>query len=269
LFINDQRRYRVARRQNKRHLMKVVVIGGTGLIGSNLVTKLREHGHEALAAAPSSGVNSVTGEGLDQALKGANVVVDVSNSPSFEEQAATDFFVTSTRNLLAAESRAGVRHHVALSVVGTERLLESGYFRAKMAQERLIQASSVPHSIVHATQFFEFAKSIADFSTQNGVVRLPPVSIQPIAALDVAGAVGSVAVGVALNGTVEVGGPAEMAIATFVGQILEAGRDPRKVLVDAQALYFGIRVTERTLLPAPEARRGATTYAQWLSRSAA
>jgi uncharacterized protein YbjT (DUF2867 family) len=246
--------------------MKVVVIGGTGLIGSKLVTKLREHGHEALAASPSSGVNSVTGEGLEQALEGANVVVDVSNSPSFEEQAATDFFLASTRNLLAAESRAGVRHHVALSVVGTDRLLESGYFRAKMAQERLIKASTVPHSIVHATQFFEFAKSVANFSTQNDVVRVPPVLVQPIAAADVASAVGSVAASAALNGSVEIGGPAEMPIATFVRQILEASRDPRKVVVDQQALYFGIRVTERTLLPATDARRGSTTYEQWLAQ---
>lgn len=249
--------------------MKVVVVGGTGLIGSKLVTKLRQHGHEALAAAPSSGVNSVTGEGLDRALEGANVVVDVSNSPSFEEQAATDFFLGSTRNLLAAESRAGVRHHVALSVVGTERLLESGYFRAKMAQERLLEASTVPYSIVHATQFFEFAGSIANFSTRSDVVRVPPVLIQPIAAADVSSAVGSVAAGAALNGTVEVGGPAEMPLATFMRQILETGRDPRKVIVDPEALYFGIRVSERTLLPAAAARRGSTTYEQWLSRTPA
>ena len=249
--------------------MKVVVIGGTGLIGSNLVTKLREHGHEALPASPNTGVNSVTGEGLDQALKDARVVVDVSNSPSFEEQAATEFFQTSTRNLLAAESRAGVQHHVALSVVGTDRLLESGYFRAKMAQERLIKASTVPYSIVHATQFFEFAKSIANFSTQNDVVHLPRVLIQPMAAIDVASAVGSVAVGVAVNGTLEVAGPEEMPIDAFVRQILEASRDPRKVIVDPQALYFGLRITERTLLPAADARHGSTTYAQWLAQNPA
>jgi len=196
--------------------MKIVVIGGTGLIGSKIVAQLREQGHEALPASPNTGVNSVTGEGLDQALKGARVVIDVSNSPSFEEEAATQFFRDSTRNLLAAEARAGVGCHVALSVVGTDRLLESGYFRAKQAQERLIQAGAAPYSIVHATQFFEFAKSIADFSTQNDVIRLPPVLIQPIAAIDVASAVAAVALSPAVNGTVEVAGPAEMPIATFV-----------------------------------------------------
>jgi uncharacterized protein YbjT (DUF2867 family) len=249
--------------------MKVVVVGGTGLIGSKLVTKLREHGHEALAASPSSGVNSVTGEGLDQALRGASVVIDTSNSPSFEGEAATEFFAASTRNLLAAESRAGVRHHVALSVVGTDRLLESGYFRGKMAQERLLKASSIPYSIVQATQFFEFAQSIADFSTQNDVVRLPPLLMQPIAAADVSSAVGSIATSAPLNGVIELGGPAEMPIDTFVQQILEARRDPRQVLVDRQALFFGIRVTDRTLLPAASARRGSTTYAQWLAQNPA
>lgn len=249
--------------------MKIVVIGGTGLIGSKIVGQLREQGHEALAASPNTGVNSVTGEGLEQALKGASVVIDVSNSPSFEEEAATRFFRDSTRNLLAAEARAGVGLHVALSVVGTDRLLESGYFRAKQAQERLIQASTAPYSIVHATQFFEFAKSIADFSTQDDVIRLPPVLIQPIAAIDVASAVVAVALSPAVNGTVEVAGPAEMPIATFVRARLEASNDRRKTVIEPDALYFGIRLTERTLLPATGARLGATTYERWLSQNPA
>jgi uncharacterized protein YbjT (DUF2867 family) len=187
--------------------MKIVVIGGTGLIGSKLITKLREHGHDAVAASPNSGVNTITGEGLAEALRGASVVVDVSNSPSFEDAAVLTFFETSTRNLLAAEAVAGVGHHVALSVVGTERLSESGYFRAKIAQENLIKGSSIPYSIVHATQFFEFVKSIAAAATDGKTVRLAPVLIQPMAADDVAGAVGRIAVGKPVNGTVEVAGP--------------------------------------------------------------
>src|SRR5690348_7576570 len=187
--------------------MKIVVIGGSGLIGSKLVPKLREHGHEALAASPQSGVNSVTGEGLAEALKDASVVVDVSNAPEWEDAAVMNFFETSTRNLLSNEAAAGVRHHVALSVVGTDRMLTSGYFRAKMAQENLIKASSIPYSIVRATQFFEFIKGITDFSTDGSTVRLPPALIQPMAADDVASAVCSVALGTPLNGTVEIGGP--------------------------------------------------------------
>ena len=187
--------------------MKIVVIGGTGLIGSKLVLKLREHGHEAIPASPNTGVNTVTGEGLAAALKGAAVVVDVSNAPSWEDAAVMKFFETSTRNLLAQEAAAGVRHHVALSVVGSERMLESGYFRAKIAQENLIKSSSIPYSIARATQFFEFVKGIADFSTEGNTVRLPTALIQPMAADDVAGAVGQVAMGSPVNGTVEVGGP--------------------------------------------------------------
>jgi len=212
--------------------MKVVVIGGTGLIGSKLVAQLRGHGHEAVAASPESGVNSVTGEGLDQALSGSAVVVDVSNSRSFDEEVARPFFETSTRNLLAAERRAGVKHHVALSVVGTDRLVESGYFRAKLAQERLIQQSGAPYSILHATQFFEFAKMIADFSMQGDSVHLPSVLIQPMAAEDVAAALGRVAVGTPVNGTVEVGGPAEMRLDVFIRQGLAANKDPRNVIAD-------------------------------------
>jgi uncharacterized protein YbjT (DUF2867 family) len=250
-------------------MMKVVVIGGTGLIGSKLVGKLREHGHEAVPASPDSGVNTITGEGLDQALSGSEVVVDVSNTRSFEEQVARPFFETSTRNLLSAERRAGVKHHVALSVVGTDRLVESGYFRAKLAQERLIQESGAPYSIVHATQFFEFAKAIADFSTQGDSVRLPSVLIQPMAADDVAAAVGAVAVGTPLNGIVEVGGPAEMRLDTFIRQALAAARDPRTVVVDPQASYYGIHVTGRALLPERDSRRGQITFEQWLAHNAA
>jgi uncharacterized protein YbjT (DUF2867 family) len=249
--------------------MKIVVIGGTGLIGSKLVTKLREQGHEALAASPESGVNTVTGAGLEQALGGSAVVVDVSNSRSFDEQVARSFFETSTRNLLAAEGRAGVKHHVALSVVGTDRLVESGYFLAKQAQERLIEESGIPYSIVHATQFFEFAKMIADFSMQDGSVHLPPVLIQPMAASDVAATLASVATATPLNGMVEVGGPAELRMDAFIRQGLAAGKDPRKVVADPQALYFGIHVTERTLLPGRGSRHAETTFEQWLARNAA
>jgi uncharacterized protein YbjT (DUF2867 family) len=249
--------------------MKVVVIGGTGLIGSKLVAKLGEHGHEAIAASPASGVDTVKGEGVDQVLRGAAVVVDVSNSPSFEDEAAKSFFETSTRNLLAAGRRAGVKHHVILSVVGTDRLIESGYFRAKLAQERLVRQSPIPYSIVHATQFFEFVKMIAGFSTQGDSVRLPPIMVQPIAAEDVAGALGAIAVGAPLNGTVEVAGPAEMRIDSFIRRGLEASKDPRKVVADPQALYFGIRAKERTLVPEGESRRGNTTFEQWLTTTAA
>jgi uncharacterized protein YbjT (DUF2867 family) len=249
--------------------MKVVVIGGTGLIGSRLVTKLREHGHEPVVASPESGVNTVTGEGLEQALSGSAVVVDVSNSRSFDEQVARPFFETSTRNLLSAERLAGVKHHVALSVVGTDRLVESGYFRAKLAQERLIQESGAPYSILHATQFFEFAKMIGDFSMQGDSVHLPPVLIQPMAADDVAATLGSIALGTPLNTIVEVGGPAEMRLDTFIRQGLAAAKDPRSVVTDPQALYYGIHVAERTLLPERDSRRGQITFAQWLARTAA
>lgn len=249
--------------------MKIVVIGGTGLIGSKVVAKLRERGHEALVASPESGVNTITGEGLAQALQGAAVVVDVSNSPSFEEQAAMDFFQTSTKNVLAAEAKAGVKHHVALSVVGTDRLLESGYFRAKQAQERLIQQSQVPYSIVHATQFFEFVKNIANFSTQGDAVRLPPVLIQPMAAEDVAAAVATAALAAPVNAIVEVAGPVEMRIDALLRRGLEAAKDPRTVVSDPKALYFGVHVGERTLLPAKNARLSDLTFEQWLARSAA
>jgi uncharacterized protein YbjT (DUF2867 family) len=247
--------------------MKIVVIGGTGLIGSKLVTKLREQGHETVAASPNSGVNTLTGEGVAGALRGASVVVDVSNSPSFEDAAVLKFFETSTRTLLAAEAGAGVRHHVALSVVGTERLLDSGYFRAKIAQEKLIKSSSIPYSIVHATQFFEFVKSIADAATDGNTVRLAPVLIQPMAADDVASAMAGVATGAPLNGTVEVAGPEEFRLDELIREGLRAVNDQRKVIADPNALYFGARLSERTLVPGESARLGKTRFEDWLSQA--
>ena len=246
--------------------MKIVVIGGSGLIGSRLVRKLREHGHEAVAASPDSGVNTLTGEGLAEALKGASVVVDVSNSPSWEDAAVMKFFETSTRNLLASEAAAGVRHHVALSVVGTDRLLQSGYFRAKMAQENLIKSSSIPYSIVHATQFFEFIKGIADLSTEGNKVRMPPVLIQPMAADDVASAVARIAMGPPVKGTVEVGGPEKFRLDELVRRYLAARKDPREVVTDPHARYYGIEVSERTLVPGDDARLGETRFETWLSQ---
>jgi uncharacterized protein YbjT (DUF2867 family) len=245
--------------------MKIVVIGGTGLIGSKLVSKLREQGHDVVAASPNSGVNTMTGEGLAEVLRGASVVVDMSNSPSLEDAAALTFFETSTRNLLAAEANAGVGHHVALSVVGTERLSESGYFRAKIAQEKLIKGSSVPYSIVHATQFFEFYKSIAAAATDGNTARLAPVLIQPMAADDVAGAVGKVAVGKPLNDTVEVAGPEQFRLDEFIRQCLSEQNDPRKVVADPEARYFGAKLTERTLVPREDARLGETRFEHWLA----
>ena len=246
--------------------MKIVVIGGTGLIGSKLVKKLREQGQEAVAASPNTGVNTITGEGLAEALKGASVVVDVSNSPSWEDAAVMKFFETSTRNLLAAEKAAGVGHHVALSVVGTDRMLQSGYFRAKMAQENLIKSSSIPYSIVHATQFFEFIKGIADISTSGNKIPLPPVLIQPMAAEDVASAVARVAAGPPINGTVEVGGPEKFRLDELVRRYLAAHKDPREVVTDPHARYYGIEVSENTLVPGAGARLGETHFATWLSQ---
>jgi uncharacterized protein YbjT (DUF2867 family) len=246
--------------------MKIVVIGGTGLIGSLLVTKLQAHGHEAVAASPDRGVNTITGEGVAEVLRGASVVVDVSNSPSFEDAAVLHFFETSTRNLLAAEADAGVGHHVALSVVGTERLLESGYFRAKIAQENLIRASSIPYSIVHATQFFEFVKSIADAATVDNTVKLAPVMIQPIAADDVASAVCGIAEGSPVNGTVEVAGPEPYRLDELIRQALRARNDPREVLADPHARYFGAELQERTLLPGAGAIHAETRFTEWLDR---
>jgi len=246
--------------------MKIVVIGGTGLIGSNVVKKLGELGHEAVAAAPETGVNTITGAGLQAVMKGASVVVDVSNSPSFEDKAVMAFFQTSTGNLLAAEREAGVRHHVALSVVGTDRLPDSGYLRAKLAQEKLIEGSSIPYSIVHSTQFFEFVKRIADEATQGDTVRLPPVLIQPIAAAEVAAAVADVAVGTPLNGIIEVAGPEQLRFDKLIQIGLGARKDPRKVVVDPHARYFGTELSERSLVAGSGARLGKIHFEDWLKQ---
>ena len=248
--------------------MKIVVIGGTGLIGSKVVTCLDEEGHEAVPASPDSGVNTLTGEGLADVLAGAEVVVDVSNAPSFEDAAVFAFFDTSTRNLLAAEAAAGVGHHVALSVVGTERLTESGYFRAKLAQEQLIAESSIPYSIVRATQFFEFLDRIAADATDGDTVRLPPALFQPMAADDVAGALGRVAVGAPVDGIVEIAGPDQFRLDELIRARLAAAGDPREVVADPRAAYFGITPGERTLIPHGDADIAETSYQDWLSQPA-
>ncbi|HET9284202.1 MAG TPA: SDR family oxidoreductase [Candidatus Angelobacter sp.] len=248
--------------------MKIVVIGGSGLIGSRLVKQLGEHGQEAIPASPNSGVNSVTGEGLAEALKGAQVMVDVSNAPSWEDDAVMKFFETSTRNLLTHEAAAGVRHHVALSVVGSERMLESGYFRAKVAQENLIKASSIPYTIVRATQFFEFVKAIADFSTEGNKVRMPSALIQPMAADDVASALARVAVGPPVNGTIEIGGPEKFRLDELVRRGLAARNDPREVVTDPHGRYYGLEISERTLVPEDDAQLGETRFETWLSQAA-
>ena len=248
--------------------MKIVVIGGTGLIGAKLVNKLRQHGHEVVAASPSKGVNTVTGEGLAQALAGAQVVVDVANAPSWEDNAVLAFFETSGWNLLAAEAAAGVGHHVALSVVGTERLLASGYFRAKMAQEKLIQASPIPYTIVRATQFFEFVGGIAQSATEGQTVRLPPVLMQPIASDDVAAALADVAINAPANGTIELAGPEPIRQDELVRRFLSANKDARKVTTDARARYFGLEVNDQSLTPGDNPRIGPTRFADWLSRNA-
>lgn len=245
--------------------MKIVVIGGTGLVGSKVVEKLKQKGHEAVAAAPNTGVNTITGEGLTNALAGAQVVVDVSNSPTFEDQAAMDFFQTAGKNIAAAAVAAGVRHHVALSVVGTERLQDSGYFRAKRAQETLIKNSAIPYTIIHATQFFEFIRAIAQFSTQNGAVHLPPVQFQPMAAEDVATAVADTALSEPVNGIVEVAGPDMFTLDEPVRMVLEYDKDPRRVIADPQASYFGVRLSEKTLVPGPNPRLGSTKFDWWLT----
>lgn len=244
--------------------MKIVVVGGTGLIGSKLVGKLREHGHEAVPASPDSGVNTLTGEGLAEVLEGAQVVVDVSNSPSFADDAVMNFFRTSTENLLGAEEKAGVGHHVALSVVGTERLAESGYFRAKTAQERLIKDSGQPYSIVHATQFFEFVGSIAQAATDGNTVRLSDAGIQPMAAEDVAGAVGRTAVGAPFDGTIEVAGPEQFGLDELIRKGLAYRGDPREVVTDRDARYFGALLEKGTLLPGADAQLSATRFEEWL-----
>jgi uncharacterized protein YbjT (DUF2867 family) len=250
--------------------MKVVVIGGTGLVGSKVVQLLNDHGHTAVAAAPNTGVNTITGEGLAEALTDAAVVVDVSNSPSLEGDAALTFFQTSTTNLLAAEKAAGVGHHVALSVVGTEELAEgSGYFRAKLAQEELIQRSDVPYSIVHATQFFEFIKGIADAATEGNTIRLAPVNFQPIAAADVATAVGRTAAGAPLNAIVEVAGPERFRLDELIRTTLAARQDPRTVIADPDAPYWGADLGENTLAPGGYATLFESRFEDWLLAGAA
>jgi uncharacterized protein YbjT (DUF2867 family) len=247
--------------------MKLVIIGGTGLIGSRLVPRLRALGHDAVPASPDTGVNTLTGEGLAEVLQRASVVVDVSNSPSFEESAVMEFFTTSTRNLLQYAAAAGVTHYVALSVVGTERIPESAYLRAKNAQETLIKGGGIPYSIVHATQFFEFVTRIADEATVGTAVRLPPVLIQPMAADDVATAVGRIAVGAPVNGTVEVAGPQQFRFDDLIRQGLAARNDPREVVVDPRARYFGAELAERSLIPAGEARLGEIRFEEWLGHA--
>ena len=247
--------------------MKIVVIGGTGLIGSKVVAKLEAQGHEAVAAAPNTGVNTITGEGLSEVLDRAQVVVDVSNAPDWQDDAVMHFFQTSASNLSEAEATAGVVHHVALSVVGTDRLTESGYFRAKLAQEKLIEGSSIPYSIVHATQFFEFVDGIADAATDGNTVRLPPAFFQPMAADDVASGVARVAVGTPVNGIVEIAGPEQFRLDELIRGVLKARNDPREVITDPQARYYAIAPGERTLLPGDDARLGEIRFDDWRKNS--
>jgi uncharacterized protein YbjT (DUF2867 family) len=244
--------------------MKIVVIGGTGLIGKKLVNKLRQRGHQVVVASPSSGINTITGEGLAEAVKNAQVVVDVANSPSFEDKAVLEFFETSGRNLLSAEAAAGVGHHVALSVVGTDRLLASGYFRAKMAQENLIKASKIPYTILRSTQFFEFVSSIAESATDGQTVRLSSALIQPIVSDDVAEALADIAVGKPLNDTIEIGGPERVPLDELVRRFLRATKDPRKVVTDVHALYAGVELDDQSLVPGDNPRLGTIRFEDWL-----
>jgi len=246
--------------------MKIVVIGGSGLIGGKLVERLRQHGDEAIAASPASGVDTITGQGLAEALAGAQVVVDVANSPSFEDQAVLDFFETSGRNLLAAERAAGVGHHIALSVVGTDRLLESGYFRGKMAQERLIEDAGIPYTIVRSTQFFEFLGGLAKSAANGSTVRVSRAYFQPIAADDVAGALADISAGEPANGTVELAGPERMRLSALVREFLKEKHDERDVTEDVHARYFGALLKDQTLLPGDRPRIGSTRFEGWLGR---
>jgi len=248
--------------------MKIVVIGGTGLIGSKLVSRLSERGHEAVAASPNTGVDAITGQGLAEALAGTQAVVDVSNAPDWSDAAVMDFFQTSTRNILAAEAATGIGHHVTLSVVGTDRLQGSGYFRAKLAQEEAVKAGAIPSTILRATQFFEFIGRIADFGTRDGTVPLPPILFQPAAADDVAATLADIAEGAPVNGTVELGGPERFRLDELVRHFLTATNDPRQVMADIHAPYYGLEVSdERALIPGDNPRIGATRFADWLSRS--
>src|SRR5712672_4753904 len=247
--------------------MKIVILGGTGLIGSKVVNLLRARGHEVVAASPSHGINSITGEGLTEALTGSQAVVDVTNSPSFEDKAVLEFFETSTRNLLAAEKKTGVGHHVALSIVGCDRLPASGYLRAKVAQEKLIKASPIPYTVVRATQFFEFVGGIAQSATQGQTVRLPPVLMQPIASDDVAAVMADAALAEPLNGTVDLAGPEPIRQDDLVRRFLKATGDARTVITDPKALYYGIAVNDQSLTPGDNPRLGPTRFADWLSQS--
>jgi uncharacterized protein YbjT (DUF2867 family) len=251
--------------------MKIVIVGGTGLIGTKLVKNLRDRGHEVVAASPSSGVNTFTGEGLAEVLTGAQVVVDVANAPQWDDKAVLEFFETAGRNLLTAETAAGVKHHVALSIVGADRLPASGYLRAKVAQENLIKASKVPFTIVRSTQFFEFVKGIAQSATEGQTARLSPGMMQPIAADDVAAALTDVAVAEPVNGTIEIAGPEPIRMDEFVRQFLSATKDARKVTTDVHARYFGAELNDQSLVPAPgdKPRLGPTHYKDWLKRSSA
>ena len=249
--------------------MKIVVIGGTGLIGSKVSANLREHGHEVIAASPNTGVNTITGAGLDAALAGAQVVVDVANSPNFADDAVMAFFKTSGSNLMPAEAKAGVRHHVALSVVGLERLPDSGYFRAKIAQEELIKASGIPYTIVRSTQFFEFLDGIANSSARDGEIRLSPAHVQPVASDDVAALVAKVAIAAPINGTIELAGPERISLDELVRRYLEAKHDPRRVAADVHARYFGAELNDKSLTPGDNPQLGAISFETWFSRSAA
>lgn len=249
--------------------MKIIVIGGTGLIGSKVVENLRQQGHLAIPASPSSGVNSYTGEGLDEALIGAQVVVDLANSPSFEDAAVLDFFATAGRNLLKAEANAGVGHHVALTIVGADRVPDSGYMRAKLAQEEVIKEAEVPYTIVRATQFFEFLRAIADSATDGGTVRVPAADLQPIAAVDVAAEVTRAAVSQPANGFFEIAGPERIAFAELIRGVLTADHDPRTVQAEEHARYFGTELTDESITAGPDARLGRTNFAAWLSTARA
>ena len=259
---------RYGRRISESDVMKIVVIGGTGLIGSKVVANLKQKGHEALAAAPNTGVNTITGEGLKEAMAGTQVVIDLANSPSFEDRAVLEFFETSERNLLPAEAAAGIRHHVALSIVGTDRS-DNGYFRAKVAQEKLIKTSGIPYTIIRSTQFLEFLRGIVASSVDGNIVRISPGLFQPIAAEDVAAIVADVALAAPRNGIVEIAGPERAPFNEIVARYLKAVGDPREVVSDPEALYFGSRVEEHSLVPLGEARLGRIGFDEWLRRSRA
>jgi uncharacterized protein YbjT (DUF2867 family) len=245
--------------------MKIVVIGGTGLIGSKTTNRLRALGHEVIAASPASGVNTITGEGLAEVLEGTQVVIDLANSPSFEDKAVMEFFETSGRNLMAAEKKAGVKHHIALSVVGTERLQDSGYMRAKVAQENIIKQSGIPYSIVHSTQFFEFLGGIAASGVKDGAIHLSPAAVQPIASDDVADAVTDVAVGAPINGMIEIAGPERVGLSALVSRYLNKMGDPRSVVPDVHAPYFGAELNDQSLVPGANPRIGKIDFETWFA----